>query len=381
MQGAVCLSVNAVPGVGGQGANLVNIAAGIARVSDLTLLACGPMRGVRGATFPWHETLEGLRALPIVRRLRGTTTRAGNVAFDLWSARHVPANARVVVGGSGHSLRVLRRARELGAKTVVDSVTHHIHALHTEVQRESRRFGLHDVLGSSVHSMLAEYEYVDRIRVMSAVSRETFIRAGVPAHKLCVVRPEVLIPSGPAAKKSATFKAMFVGLLEPWKGFHFAIDAFRRLEAPNATLGLVGFPGSRPVSSYLEKTVNADPRVRIERRSVQSEGWLQVYPEADVLVHPSLSDGFGFVVAEAMACGVPAIVSSATGASDLIEDGVNGFVVPPRDVSAIHERLALLESNRDLALAMGERARETIRTRLGRASFDTELASVLELPT
>ena len=64
--------------------------------------------------------------------------------------------------------------------------------------------------------------------------------------------------------------------------------------------------------------------------------------QADALVLPSVEDGFGLVQAQAMACGVPVIATTNTGAEDLFTDGVEGFIVPIRDVAALRERIEIL---------------------------------------
>jgi glycosyltransferase involved in cell wall biosynthesis len=79
-----------------------------------------------------------------------------------------------------------------------------------------------------------------------------------------------------------------------------------------------------------------------------------------VAVLPSISDGFGLVILEAMACGIPVIATDRTGAADLMEDGAHGFIVPARDVAALKERLAYLYRNHAEAKAMGARARERV---------------------
>ena len=60
---------------------------------------------------------------------------------------------------------------------------------------------------------------------------------------------------------------------------------------------------------------------------------------ADVLAHASYSDGFGYAPMEALACGVPVIVTEDTGMKEHVEEGVNGYVVPTGDVDALVERL------------------------------------------
>lgn len=74
----------------------------------------------------------------------------------------------------------------------------------------------------------------------------------------------------------------------------------------------------------------------------------------DVLFNPSVTETFGNVTLEAMAAGVPVVAARATGAMDLIEEGVNGFLVPPRDVSAYADAIARLAQDRALHRAQAE---------------------------
>ena len=85
----------------------------------------------------------------------------------------------------------------------------------------------------------------------------------------------------------------------------------------------------------------------------------ELYRQGTLFVFPSVEDGFGMVVTEAMACGVPVVISDNTGARDVVEEGVNGFVVPTRDVEAIKERILLFRDNPGLRETMGQAARET----------------------
>jgi phosphatidylinositol alpha 1,6-mannosyltransferase len=73
----------------------------------------------------------------------------------------------------------------------------------------------------------------------------------------------------------------------------------------------------------------------------------------DVFFNPSVTETFGNVTAEAMAAGVPVVAARATGAVDLVEDGVTGFLVPPRDVSAYADAIARLVQDDDLRRSAG----------------------------
>ena len=81
----------------------------------------------------------------------------------------------------------------------------------------------------------------------------------------------------------------------------------------------------------------------------------------DVLVFPSLFEGFGLVILEAMAQGLPVIATSHTAGPDLIEEGVDGFIVPIRSADAIAERLLLLARDRDRLSAMQQAAQGKAR--------------------
>jgi glycosyltransferase involved in cell wall biosynthesis len=88
------------------------------------------------------------------------------------------------------------------------------------------------------------------------------------------------------------------------------------------------------------------------------------YAMADVFVFPTLGDPYGLVVDEAMACGLPVISTSAAGEiRDRIEDGVNGYIVPPEDVVTLSERMLYLAKNSDLRSRMGDASSYKIQGR------------------
>jgi glycosyltransferase involved in cell wall biosynthesis len=82
----------------------------------------------------------------------------------------------------------------------------------------------------------------------------------------------------------------------------------------------------------------------------------ELYSSSSVFVLPSLADSYSLATLEAMACGLPVIVSENTGAADALEHGKEGFVTPIRNAGAIREYLELLRGNEELRRAMGARA-------------------------
>jgi glycosyltransferase involved in cell wall biosynthesis len=82
----------------------------------------------------------------------------------------------------------------------------------------------------------------------------------------------------------------------------------------------------------------------------------EIYRQADVFVFPTLVEGMGIVVLEAMASGLP-VITTPNGPGDIVRDGVDGFLVPPRDVDAIVERLERLRADPQLRQEMARNAR------------------------
>jgi glycosyltransferase involved in cell wall biosynthesis len=97
--------------------------------------------------------------------------------------------------------------------------------------------------------------------------------------------------------------------------------------------------------------------------SIPHDRVLDVMMQSDVLVLPSISEAFGLVVTEALSCGLPVIVTPNVGASDLICDGRDGFVVPVCSAEAIADRLNALNLDRELLADMSRNAQATAARR------------------
>jgi glycosyltransferase involved in cell wall biosynthesis len=96
---------------------------------------------------------------------------------------------------------------------------------------------------------------------------------------------------------------------------------------------------------------------------------LRLYQDASVFALSSDEEGFGLVLLEAMACGVPVVSTRSGGPDGIITDGEDGFLVPRDDAAALSTRLAQLLENDTLAACMGGKARRTIEQR-----FDERVA-------
>ena len=159
---------------------------------------------------------------------------------------------------------------------------------------------------------------------------------------------------------------LYLGRLEEIKGLPYLLRAFQMLEADTTVLILAGNGGLRSSLENLAKELGISDRIRFAGY-VSPENAPPFYSLASVFVLPSISvptgkELWGLVVNEAFNQGVPVIATTAVGAAagGLVQDGVNGMIVPEKDSYSLKEALRRILSNNDLRLNMGKNASETI---------------------
>lgn len=203
-----------------------------------------------------------------------------------------------------------------------------------------------------LHRKETEVRLADHIFVASSITQKSLLDFGIDPYKISV------IPYGapleyfhPQPKPDSQFRALYVGRLEPRKGIHYLLEAWSQLNLLNAELSLVGineFP-----SGWLDRygdRIHYTP-------SVPHSALNDYYSSANVLVFPSLVEGFGLVLLEAMACGIPIIATPHTAAPDIITDGVEGFIIPIRDRIALMDKLEWCYRHPQELAEMGQAAR------------------------
>ena len=153
-------------------------------------------------------------------------------------------------------------------------------------------------------------------------------------------------------------RILYAGVLTPLKGVHRLIDAFALIagEFPRSRLLIVGRRQNQIYAEQLRQQVaRLDLADRIEFMPAVAQGELALLmARSAVVVLPSLSEGLGRVLIEAMATATPVIGTNIGGIPDLIDNGVNGFLVPPDDAPAVAQRLRRIFTTPRRARAMGQ---------------------------
>lgn len=206
----------------------------------------------------------------------------------------------------------------------------------------------------------AEIALADVIVANSEVTRRSHIRAGADPEKIVAVPLAGPAPIERVRKRTADLtgplSVVWAGPFSIRKGAHYFLDAWRALDAGGRAsarvYGSIGLP---------DRVMRPLPQGIDLRGSVPQAELFAAFEKADVLVFPTLADGFGMVVTEAFSRGLPVITTDKAGASDLVKDRRNGLVVPAADAGALLEALSWCLDNRRTLYEMRFHAIETAR--------------------
>jgi glycosyltransferase involved in cell wall biosynthesis len=244
---------------------------------------------------------------------------------------------------AGRALQVSKRARELGYEQIeLISPTSHISNVFKQHGKAQSISQIADswLTETTRDRILQEYDEADYIYVHSDYTKQSFLDAGTHPDKIrttkLVPNPRFIPPSSEIEKSA--FRIVYVGRIDSSKGIHLLINAFKQIQNRNAELRIMGGWTSRAMKKYIQGEIRSDPRI-----TVGPGDPLPILHRANVLVHPSFEDGFGYAPLEALCCGVPVIVTEDTGMKEFVVSGDNGFIVPSGEVQPIVDCLNTID--------------------------------------
>jgi glycosyltransferase involved in cell wall biosynthesis len=211
----------------------------------------------------------------------------------------------------------------------------------------------------------------------SSFTKATLVANGAPPERVHVVPYGVdlsrFTPAGDTrrASRSGPLRLLFAGTINQRKGIAYLAQALRMFGKQDVELRVCG-----RVVDDLRLFERFGSQVRITP-SVTGDELIEAYREADLFVFPSVAEGFGHVLLESLACGLPVLSTTSTAAPDLIDHGEQGFVVGPRDPFALANQIEWCLGNRSRLAEMGRSCRERAE-RFTWARFRSGLASVLQ---
>jgi glycosyltransferase involved in cell wall biosynthesis len=319
-------------------------------MSNRQLAGLDPNRVVE---HPWPELHFKLRSRFVSAAPNGWIYAAHQL--DRWVSDQIRrSSSRVFVGVENCAYHSFQAAQAQGMKRVYDCPGYN--ARHTQncAEETARRFGLRAVVVGDTPEMERRKEVeiglADYVLCYSDIHAASLRPWGVTPEKAVInplwIDPNFWFPSPGVRESEGKLRVLYAGGINLRKGIPFLIEAARQLRK-NTALTLVGKASEdvRPVIAGASEWLTLSP-------PVSKPALRRIYARNDVLVLPSLGDSFGFVALEAMACGLPVIVSENCGVP--VPDP--SWRVPIMDSNAIANRLQLYADNRDLLRADGERA-------------------------
>jgi glycosyltransferase involved in cell wall biosynthesis len=200
-------------------------------------------------------------------------------------------------------------------------------------------------------------------------------RSFVTDYRVAEARTAVLPPGvdltlwkrAPRKTETGPARLLFVGGDFERKGGRLLLDVYRQALRERCTLDLV-----------TRADIPDEPGVRVHRGlTPRSPELIELYQKASAFVLPTLGDCYSIASLEAMATGLPVVVSAIGGIPEIIEDGKSGYLIAPRDGTALRSALDELLRDPERRLALGERARDRVEARFDAEKTAKELLQLL----
>jgi glycosyltransferase involved in cell wall biosynthesis len=269
-----------------------------------------------------------------------------------------PAETTSIYAYEDAALSTFRRAARAGLERIWDLPLPHYQTIEEMFREETRRWP-DAVDGPPPREPAwkrrrkdAELALATKVSVASAFTKQSIDRLGLQTP--VVVGPYGFPVDSFAPRSSpptGKFTVLSVGSQDLRKGTPYLLEAWRRAAIPDAELHLVG-------AIRLSKTfVDRYAGLFVHHPHIPKRDLPARYAAADLLAFPTLGDGFGLVMQEAMCCGTPVVTTPCGGGPECIADDVDGWLVPPRDIDALVDRLRMAAADRDRTAAVGRAAR------------------------
>lgn len=268
--------------------------------------------------------------------------------FDL-IASYVMRDCDILYGFAGKCFISANKQKKKNKIFILDRACPHIIFQNDMLIEESNKFNIKfkSLSKRLINKHLMEYLLSDYIVVPSNYTAKTF-KDDILRKKLRIISLDAKLTKKPNNVIKKEINKKFIvgivggGLLR--KGYYYLIKAWNELNLQNAELLI---KNNKKELFQIKELKD----ILIRNKSINFHGYVDeindFYQKCDVFCIPSIDDGFGMVVPEALANSLPVITTSNVGASELIKDGFNGFVVNPRSISDLKNKILFFYNNRN----------------------------------
>lgn len=308
-------------------------------------------------SYPWW--IVGLEALHIIGKHREFTLNKQRNARRLLALAKRLHDAEAFSLVHGHEVYVGDEAAPIGAALSIPS----LFTLHGVYENHKNNFGTAVVQRAM--------ENINRMQTCFSVSKlaaNSYTNHGVQKNFQSLpngISP-ILLPA-PATrphKPSTDIRLLSVGFLAPEKRFAMSVRTLAHLRTVSklpATLTIVGEGAQAKELRQLVRELHVEPWVTFYG-TASAQNMLELYRDADILVHPSVLESFSMVCLEAMAYGCAVVCTSGIGLVEYLRPGIDAIVIQPDDQNALNAAVGELAQSADRRHVQTQAAQETART-------------------
>ena len=314
--------------------------------------------------FPWKELCRVFTVRFFSLTTADTVWEWAEKSFDKWVSGKVNSNTKIVHCYEHAALFTFKKATKIGSFKILEQVSQHFSFYDELLKKQLEKYpeldsNYNSRLGSNTKERrnerkMKELSLADLIICNSSFTMKTLVNAGVDENK--ILRIPLAYPPILKEKRfrenTGIFTFIYVGSLSIRKGVHILIDVWKQHFANNKSIQLI-LAGSNSLPQAI--TANL-PKNLLLQGHVNKADLESLYDQADLLVVPTLADGFGMVITEAMARGLPVLTTENSAGFDLIENNVDGFLIPAGNDMALADKMIWINNNREILPNMANHA-------------------------
>lgn len=302
--------------------------------------------------------------------------------FSRASGKKKVPESEVIIGLSSFMEEVMELNKD--KVLIVDHGSLHISTEKKELLPECDAFGFkkfgnwqHEWL---ISKMTREFEMADYVICCSELAKQTMINNGVCESKIFVNPLGVDLSSFyindllSSERFNHPFRFLHVSNMSPLKGLHYIIKTFNELDDTLCELWLVG---PFPTEPLLQEMIKSNSRIKY-CGYINEENLVNVYNQCDLFLHPSLSDGWAMTVLQAMASGLPVVVSHMTGVKEVVINNHNGWIINSKSTLELKDIMEYGLKNRDSLKEVGLNAANTISNKYEWSNYGKRLTTFLD---
>jgi starch synthase len=309
----------------------------------------------------------------IWRRLKGNTREVNELVLqrDLNFDNHLSGKLPkigydIFWGFQGSCHRCLQVTNELGMQSVCEMTIAHLPFARRLLQEEA---SLHPEWADSIDfadfpawyekRLIEEPQVAKKVIAISSFLKHTLVSEGVQAEKITVIplgfdAASVTYTEETSSIATRPLRLLYAGKITQRKGIKYLLEAIERFNKKDVELHIIGnmYGSGKAFENYQSLFTYG--------KGISQKELFKIYGQYDALVFPSVLEGFGLVTVEAMGAGLPVITTPNTNATEVIKDGVNGYLVPIRDSNAIATAIGKLRGlDNEAFQQMRRQARQT----------------------